>query len=280
MCDNYPCSCYTQPDSPCAICGSWSCDGECQNICSNCGSRYCNGNCGGSSGGNSGGSGGNTGLPQNLSHLHGDPDYYNERHMDAENRLGEGKGPTYYKEYGDKYYNNFMNLKKDLSDSGKEWVDNTALLLHESITDILINNPDIEKDSEAFENMAFNSHTQAYIEGGLFNITLSDKFCVLVVVLSSPADAWKGRHQIIEVGGRQLKYWYDNPTKAKNEALQFVSTINEIRRKVLVSLPPYILTKSSASQYTDSEIDSIIHEVYWQQIEYFEANVPGFVSPI
>ncbi len=51
-CNDYPCSCYTQPDYGCDYCGSYSCSGGCQTACYRCGSRYCNGNCGGGGGGN------------------------------------------------------------------------------------------------------------------------------------------------------------------------------------------------------------------------------------
>ncbi len=286
-CNDYPCSCYTQPNYGCSYCGSWSCNGECQYACYRCGSRYCNGNCGGgggSSGGNGGNenSGGNTGLPQNLSNLHGEPNYYNERHTDAEGRLGEGNSPEYYIKYGEKYYNEFKNIKSYLSPEGAEWVDETAFLLHEAITDLLIENPEIEENNEAFREAAFETHAQAYIEGGILELPITDKMRILFTVDIEDLFKSEGISQVMEVGAAQVQYWDNNVQKGVSEAAEFMNSHEFIRNqvKIIISLPPHVLSKSGVPQYTDAEIDQMINIVYQQQIEYFEANVPNFVSPI
>lgn len=156
------------------------------------------------------------------------------------------------------------------------------MLLHEAITDILIKDPDIEKDDEKFRVAAFETHAQAYIEGGILELPFTDKIKIFFTVEIDDLFKSEGLSQVYDVGVAQVEYWSNNIQEGISEANEFIDNYEFIREqvKIMVSLPPYVLTKSNTSQYTDAEIDQMIHTVYQLQIEYFETNVPNFVSPI
>lgn len=281
-CKNYPCTCYTPPQV-CPDCNRVNC--ICSSfICSKCGLRYCNGSCQSSGGGGGtpgGGSGDTSNSPKDLSYLHGNPNYYQSRYDDALTRLEPILPPDYYKGYGEVYYKKFNELKNKLSENGKEWVDKTAKLLHEAITNLLIKNPNIEQNSDAFRKAAFETHADAYIQGGILDLSLNEKMKIFFTV--DPKDLFKpeGLSQVWDVGKEQVSRWEQDAEKGMLEGIEFMNNYEVIREqvKIIVSLPPHILFRSAPVEYTDEEINNMILVVYREQIEYFQANVSGFVLP-
>lgn len=176
----------------------------------------------------------------------------------------------------------FKKLKSKLSDAGKNWVDNTARLLHEAMTDLLKANPNIETNHEAFEIAAFETHSKAYIDGGILDLSIREKLSIFFTVSIDDLFKPHGLSQVWDVGRAQIQKWDSDPGALINEASDFITSYEIIREqiKVITSLPPHILSKSATVTYTDEEIDYMIYEVYKIQIAYFEENIHGFVSPI
>lgn len=113
-------------------------------------------------------------------------DYYEQRAQDFERRHPGQEAPDYYREYGDKYVNRFEELKDELSPAGDQFVDETRLNLQEALEDLRRNDPEefarLEQDPEALREFAFESHSQAYLDGGLADLPASD----LLTIATTP----------------------------------------------------------------------------------------------
>ena len=86
--------------------------------------------------------------------------------------------PSYYINYGHKYCERFTRLKQKLTPTGLEFVDKAKLYLQEYIEEELEKNPALEYDDEAFTDMAFNTHVQAYLAAGFYELPISDRTVV------------------------------------------------------------------------------------------------------
>ena len=70
--------------------------------------------------------------------------------------------------------------KKRLSKAGKEWVDLTTLLLQQKLETELSKNSNLE--CCGLRKAAFDSHPDAYVEGGLAGLGFIDKMKILGTV--------------------------------------------------------------------------------------------------
>lgn len=106
--------------------------------------------------------------------------YYQERLADFEARNPGMEPPNYYLDYGDKYMQRFASLDgTDLSPEGLAWRDATTLALQNAIEELRISDPqgfaELERDPQAFRKFAFATHPDAYVESGLYGLSLQDQ---------------------------------------------------------------------------------------------------------
>jgi hypothetical protein len=114
-------------------------------------------------------------------------DYYRQRYDDFVRRNPGQTPPDYYLNYGQKYLEKFASLgPKDLSPAGLEWRDKTLKALQEAIEMKRAEDPaafaQLERDPAAFKKFAYDSHPDAYVQSGLFNLPAQD----LVKIATTP----------------------------------------------------------------------------------------------
>ena len=116
--------------------------------------------------------------PADLREKIGTRDYYLERYKDFRKRNPDEKAPTYYLNYGLKYYDRFDGLKSTVSELTQEWITRTASTLQEKMETANFEDgkkfADLERSPEEFKEFAYDSHPSAYMEGGLSSVPLSD----------------------------------------------------------------------------------------------------------
>lgn len=134
-------------------------------------------------------------------------DYYRQRHDDFVRRNPGVKPPDYYLNYGQKYLEKFSSLgPKDLSPAGLAWRDRTLKALQDAIEMKRAEDPvafaQLERDPAAFKKFAYDTHADAYVNSGLFNLPAQD----LVKIATTPELrdllGKDGVRQIVDVIGR------------------------------------------------------------------------------
>ncbi len=115
------------------------------------------------------------------SYILGSVDYYEFRYQDFLNRFPDEIPPHYYMAYGDKYVKKFTKtLYNRLSDVGKLWMIQTRLELQLEIEHKLCNDPQIELRKDEFKEFTFESHAKIYKKTGVMELSLLDRFAILV----------------------------------------------------------------------------------------------------
>lgn len=113
-------------------------------------------------------------------------DYYEQRAQDFEQRHPGQDAPDYYREYGDKYVHKFDELKPELSDQGDAFVDATRQNLQEAMEKKRREDPEgfarLEQDPDALRAFAFDTHSQAYLDGGIADLPPED----LLKIVTTP----------------------------------------------------------------------------------------------
>jgi phospholipase/lecithinase/hemolysin len=109
----------------------------------------------------------------------GSIDYYRQRYEDFVRRNPGITPPDYYLDYGDKYVNRFTyELRPTLSPEGQMWLDQARENLQKIIEQERASNPDrfaqLERNTDAFRDFAYNSHVNAYWDAGLKNLSITD----------------------------------------------------------------------------------------------------------
>ncbi|MBN1204033.1 MAG: hypothetical protein JXB05_03805 [Myxococcaceae bacterium] len=134
-------------------------------------------------------------------------DYYRQRYDDFVRRNPGMTPPDYYLNYGNKYLEKFSALgPKDLSPAGLAWRDRTLKALQDAIEMKRAEDPvafaQLERDPEAFKKFAYDTHADAYVNSGLFNLPAQD----LVKIGTTPELrdllGKDGVRQIVDVIGR------------------------------------------------------------------------------
>ena len=109
--------------------------------------------------------------------------YYRRRGADFDRRHPNRQQPTYYLEYGDKCLHQFRAVGPTLSRGGREWLESTLQLLQEAMEERLLQDPiefeQLELDDRGFQDFAFSTHAQAYIDGGIFTLPVDDLWRIL-----------------------------------------------------------------------------------------------------
>ncbi|MBP6865167.1 MAG: RHS repeat-associated core domain-containing protein [Candidatus Didemnitutus sp.] len=135
--------------------------------------------------------------------LIGTRDYYLFRDKNAPDSFKRGKGPNYYTEYGLKYYDAFQKLKQWAGSDRPaltSFVDKTAVALQVALEQALRDNPSVGANRQLLLEAAFNSHSDAYRQGGAGNLSVND----LIVV------AWTARGGMWDYPGSSARQTWDS----------------------------------------------------------------------
>ncbi|MGW1729430.1 hypothetical protein ACWCQK_42560, partial [Streptomyces sp. NPDC002306] len=139
-------------------------------------------------------------------------DYYKERAQDFERRNPGLPLPDYYLNYGDKYAHRFTDeLKPQLGERGKRWVDDTFLNLQAAMESRRDNNPrefaELERNSDAFGKFAYDTHPASYVHGGLASLDAGE--LAKIALTPDPGDLFtaSGISQIAETGNWVMGIW-------------------------------------------------------------------------
>jgi len=113
--------------------------------------------------------------------LMGSTEYSTFRAGDFLRRNPGKKPPSYYMDYGDKYARRFTNETfPDLSDKGKAWLLRSRRTLQEKMEGMLQDpaNAGLEHRADELRDRAFDQHSDAYLEAGLYD-ALGDMWDIL-----------------------------------------------------------------------------------------------------
>jgi hypothetical protein len=124
--------------------------------------------------------GGDAWLPSDLSGDIGTPNYYLKRAEDYERRNPGKRAPSYYRDYGYKYANRFLALEASLSPVGQKWLRKTLLNLQVRMEAGLRTDPFLEDDEAKFRSFAYDTHPEAYISSGLYDLPYEDLLSIAV----------------------------------------------------------------------------------------------------
>lgn len=191
------------------------------------------------------------------------------------------KPPGYYIDYGYKYceeFNSSERLEK-LSEAGKSWTTKVTVLLQEKLNQILLNNPDIELNSDLLEKKAFESHVEAYLEAGLLELPMSDKMNIFFTVDCKDLVKENGRQQVWDVVEAQILYYKSNPGAAVADATYISGHVSDIFDLIVENISRTISdtqTKGMVLEYTPQEVFDML---FGDLIKYYEDNIPGFEMP-
>jgi hypothetical protein len=114
----------------------------------------------------------------------GSSDYYDFRYHDYMSRHVLWGPTTYYKDFGEKYYNRFMTeTYAKLSPRGQKFLTDVGKLLQRKIEEKLKSNPVefayLEMNNQAFRDFAFKTHPEAYCASGWGELDDSDRSIIL-----------------------------------------------------------------------------------------------------
>lgn len=117
----------------------------------------------------------------------GTDSYYRDRHADFVKRNPGVEPPDYYLEFGDKYMKRFMTLDTaHLSPEALAWRDRTRVALQDAMENKCREDPStfasLERDAEAFKSFAYDTHADAYVKSGLFDLSAQD----IAIIATTP----------------------------------------------------------------------------------------------
>lgn len=91
------------------------------------------------------------------------------------NSKPRGNGLPYFMDYGHKYAKKFTEeLRPKLSPEDQQWLDKTRVLLQRKMEDGLASGKMEEHDHKRFKEEAFDTHSDAYQEAGLGDLSWSE----------------------------------------------------------------------------------------------------------
>jgi len=111
----------------------------------------------------------------------GSLDYYQFRNQDFMDRNPGIEPPDYYLNYGDKYLKRFTSeTKSKLSLEGQEFLEGVGEGLQAEIEKKIASDPqgfaELERNSDAFREWAYDTHSTVYAREGFRDLPLLDKF--------------------------------------------------------------------------------------------------------
>ena len=151
--------------------------------------------------------------------------YYMDRLADFAARCPDATPPSYYEDYGDKCLHQFRRTEPHLTAEGQRWLQRTLVDLQDRLEHRRAGDPAgfgrLETDSDAFGKMAFEMHSDAYLDSGISELPVSDLFRIAntpdVADLVTP----EGLEQLLEViSGMETDGGRSAPRRALNAVLQ------------------------------------------------------------
>ena len=149
----------------------------------------------------------------------GQPDYYEDRHLDFVLRYAafgcDMRPPDYYWNYGRRSCLSFTTkLRPRLTEDGQAWLDRTALNLQNAIEELQGADPEafdnLERSNDNFRDFAYGTHADSYLEAGLGDLDPLDLAMIgltpdVEILITAP-----GISQAVETALRILPRWGDN----------------------------------------------------------------------
>jgi hypothetical protein len=136
----------------------------------------------------------------------GKMDYYRKRHFDFVARNPGVPPPPYYLQYGDKYIQRFKALGPDeLSPEGLAWRDRALKGLQDAMETLRGVNggaefAKLERDPKKFQEFAYATHVDAYVNAGLFELPAQDLKAILLTPDLQDLLTQDGLKQILKAG--------------------------------------------------------------------------------
>ncbi len=246
---------------------------------------------GGESGG--GGGGGNTGPPKNngggsdntpvrpadCSSYFGKPEYYERRYTDYVKRYKKEDKSIYYIEYGLYYCNKFLDLKSSgkMSIEGNKWIDKTLVLLQEKLEKQIQSNPALEDNLDLLDAAAFKTHPEAYIEGGILRLPITDKLRIVETIRWKDLTSKLGREQINEVAKAQVEYYIKHPYERAFDAYYMMNNWDPIKQLLYDYCSVDLLTRSASQDEVHERYMVLCDLLFEEIVTYFYDAVDGFV---
>lgn len=156
-----------------------------------------------------------------------------------------------------------------LSEAGQKWVDTTMELLQKAITKILDKDHYIEKEPGRFMKAAFESHVQAYIDGGILTLSMTDKVDILLTVYPEDLLSPLGIEQAKAVAIKQFEYYNKYPAFKYEQYCEFMLKYPIYTAKV-IKYASNSRKPNTRSATTISTMD-VYNVVLGDFVEYFEA---------
>jgi len=169
--------------------------------------------------------------PADLQQSVGTVDYYRRRAEDFRSRHPGVEPPDYYMSYGDKYAHRFLDETfPKLSPDGQAWLMRTFENLQQRMEDLRQADPAafdrLEQDPDAFRAFAYATHSDAYVEAGLADLSPSDLLAVARTPDFADLATLDGVSQMAETGVRVARTWgergIDRATEWGSEVVQDV----------------------------------------------------------
>ena len=128
--------------------------------------------------------------------------YYIWRYSKSPDEFWHGTGSNYFIDYGLPMFDKFQILRKDASLELKRFIDTTAVELQELLEWALYEDPSIGYNRNSLTEAAFDTHSQAYVRGGFFNLPITDQLRVLNTIGGELLDPRTIREGIESLQGR------------------------------------------------------------------------------
>ena len=227
---------------------------------------------------NGGGSDNKPVRPVDCSSFYGKPEYYERRYADYVKRHKKEDNSIYYIEYGLYYCNKFLDLKSSgkMSVEGNKWIDKTLVLLQEKLEKKVQSNPALEDNFDLLESAAFKTHPEAYIEGGILQLSIMDKLRIIETIRWKDLTSKLGREQISEVVKAQIEYYIKHPYERAFDAYYMMNNWDPIKQLLYGYCSVDPLTRS-ASQDDAHERYTVLCDLLIEEIvAYFYDTVYGF----
>lgn len=218
-------------------------------------------------------------LPADCSGEIGTPNYYLARYDDYKSRNNNIENPEiYYISYGYKYCERFESLRntEGTSEALKDWIDKTTTLLQEKLEAQIKANPTIESDLDNLMRMAFKTPPEAYIEGGLFQLNMTDKIKIITTIKFEDLVSRLGREQIADVVNAQIGYYIKHPSEAVRDARYMKENWSEIQQILHDYVFKDNVTRSGQFDETEYPYYDFMELVFGEVICYFYETVDGF----
>ena len=164
-------------------------------------------------------------IPADLSDITGTRDFYLERYADFRRRNPDQAAPSYYLDYGLKYFDRFHENKHNYAPATQGWVNRTGRALQEAMETSRLEDPavfaELERDPAAFREFAYATHPDAYVNAGLTQVPFDDRLRILGTPDVADLFNREGLWQAAEVAARVTRDDVERAAAAVEEGFNF-----------------------------------------------------------